>query len=447
MTNARRDGLYLVLLGTAVFLTLGSVLEMSSSHPVSDYRFVYNSARCLFQNADPYNVAEFQRVFVSDGGDPGSGSSKSQYLEMSQYMYLPTSFIVAPIALLPWETALLIWSILIAVSFVLASFLIWRIGAKSSPVVSGFLICMVLASSELLLVVGNAVGIVIGLCIVAVWCFVEERFALVGVACLAVSLMLKPHDAGLVWLYFLLAGGVYRKRALQTLIVTITMSIPILLWVTSISPQWLSELHSHLTILSAYGHLNDPGPHSMAGHGILMVIDLQSVISVFRDDPRLYNPISISLCGALIVIWAIITLRTHPTPTNTWLALASIAPLSMLPVYHRLGDSKLLLLTVPACAILWAEGRLLRWLTIVLSSAGIVLTGELQWAAFFIVLKHFHNSASWINGFFLEALQVFPVPSALLAIGVFYLWMYMKRASESLRSSSAAFDGNHQKTS
>ena len=36
--------------------------------------------------------------------------------------------------------------------------------------------------------------------------------------CLAISLMLKPHDAGLVWLYFLLAGGIYRKRALQALV-------------------------------------------------------------------------------------------------------------------------------------------------------------------------------------------------------------------------------------
>jgi len=429
MTNSRRDGLYLVSLGAAVFLALGSVLAMSSSHPVSDYRFVYNSARCLFQNVDPYSASQFQHVFLVDGGDLGNGSARRQYQEMSQYMYLPTSFIVAPIALLPWEPALLSWSILIAASFVLASFLMWQVGAKQSPVVAGFLICMILASSELLLVIGNAVGIVIGLCVVAVWCLVENRFALAGVTCLAVSLMLKPHDAGLVWLYFLLAGGIYRKRALQTLIVTVAMGVPILLWVTYVSPHWFPELRSNLAALSAHGHLNDPGPQSMAGHGIAMVIDMQSVISVFRDDARVDNPISYLISGLLLVYWSVATVRSRPSPTRTWLALAAIAPLSMLPVYHRLGDAKLLLLTVPACATLWAEGGLIGWLAVAVTTAGILLTGDLQWAIFFSILKHFSASVSWLSGPLLIAVQVFPVPLILLVVGVFYLWVYKRRAS------------------
>ena len=434
MTNARRDGLYLMLLGTAVFLALGSVLEMSSSHPVSDYRFVYNSARCLFQHADPYNVSEFQRVFLADGGNLGSGFLKGQYLEMSQYMYLPTSFVVAPIALLPWGPALFLWSILIAASFVLASFLMWQTGAKYSPVVAGFLICMILASSELLLVIGNAVGIVVGFCVVAVWCFVENRFAPAGVACLAVSLMLKPHDAGLVWLYFLLAGGVYRKRAVQTLIVTIALSVPILLWVTHGSPHWLPELRSNLAMLSAHGHLNDPGPSSMAGHGIAMVIDLQSVISLFRDDPLIYNPISYLISGMFFVIWVVATVRSRPSSARTWLALAAIAPLSMLPVYHRLGDAKLLLLTIPACAMLWAEGGPLGWFAVGVSSIGVLLTGELQWAMFFSVIKHIDFSANWMSGSVLIAVQVFPVPVILLLVGTFYLWVYVQRSTGSASS-------------
>jgi hypothetical protein len=426
MTNARRDGLYLVILGTAVFLALGTALTVSSSHPIPDYRFVYNSARCLFQNVDPYNVSEFQRVFLADGGNPGTGSPRRQYMEMSQYMYLPTSFVVAPIALLPWESAFLIWSILIAVSFILAALLIWYIGAKYSPLVSGFLICMVLASSELLLVVGNPVGIVISLCVVAVWCFIEDRFVLVGVSCLAISLMLKPHDGGLVWLYFLLAGGTYRRRAVQTLFMVVVMSVPVLLWVTYVSPHWLPELRSNLAMLSAHGHLNDPGPQSMAGHGIAMVIDLQSIISLFQDDPRIYNPISYLICGLLLVIWSVATIRSRPSPARTWLALAAVSPLSMLPVYHRLGDAKLLLLTVPGCAMLWADGGVIAWLAIAVSFTGFFLTGELQWAAFFGFLKHVHAQAHWLSGPLLISVQVFPVPLTLLAVSTFYLWIYAR---------------------
>lgn len=49
---------------------------------------------------------------------------------------------------------------------------------------------------------------VISLCIIAVWCFMKERLAIVGVVCLAVNLLMKPYDSDLMWLCFLLAGAV-----------------------------------------------------------------------------------------------------------------------------------------------------------------------------------------------------------------------------------------------
>ena len=78
---------------------------------------------------------------------------------------------------------------------------------RCSGMVSGVLHCHAHNAS----VIGNALGLVISLCLIAVWCIVEERFAAGGVLCLAVCLMIKPHDAALVWLYFLLAGGTYRS--------------------------------------------------------------------------------------------------------------------------------------------------------------------------------------------------------------------------------------------
>jgi len=56
--------------------------------------------------------------------------------------------------------------------------------------------------------------------------------------CLVVSLALKPHDAALIWLFFLLAGGTYRKRALQTLALFLVFAVPTVLWVTWLSPHW-----------------------------------------------------------------------------------------------------------------------------------------------------------------------------------------------------------------
>ena len=430
MTKARSDGLYLALLGTAVFLLLGIALESRSIHPNSDYRFVYNSARCLLQRVDPYKSSEFLRIFLADGGDMGSDVLRSQYLEMSQYMYSPTSFILTPLAMLPWGPSLVLWTILIAGSFILAAFLMWQLGAQQAPLLSGILIGLMLSSSELLLVTGNPAGIVVSLCVVSVWCLVQERFAAAAVVCLAISLMLKPHDAGLIWLYFLLAGGVYRRRALQALAVATALSVPAILWVTHIAPGWLPELRANLAILSSRGHLNDPGPASLAGHGIAMIIDLQTVISFFRDDPSFYNSISYLICGSLVLVWAVTTLRSRSTKSNTWFAIASISALSMLPIYHRLCDAKLLLLTIPACAILWAEGGLVCWLAPAVNFCAFLLTGELQWAIFFRLLKHLSLSSTWLSGNVLMALQIFPVPFILFVVGAFYLWVYVRRASD-----------------
>ena len=60
---------------------------------------------------------------------------------------------------------------------ILASFLMWDIGAELAPVITGALIGFLLANSELCLVVGNVAGIVVSLCVVAAFlCFIKRRF-------------------------------------------------------------------------------------------------------------------------------------------------------------------------------------------------------------------------------------------------------------------------------
>jgi hypothetical protein len=323
-----------------------------------------------------------------------------------------------------------IWTILTAASFMLATLLMWHLASKHAPVLAGFLISFVLATSESLLLTGNATGIVVGLAVIAVWCFVEERFVGTGILLLAISLMLKPHEAGLIWLYFLLAGGAYRKRAWQTLGVVAVLSAPLLVWVTVVAPQWLPELRSNLAVLSSRGHLNDPGPASMGGHGVGMIIDLQSVISMFKDDPRIYNPLSYAICGSILLMWSLTTLKTRSTPARAWFALASVAAVSMLPVYHRLGDAKLLLITVPACAILWSERGSIGRIALAVSATGILLTGELQWAIFLRLLGSMSQTTKDFSEQLRIAVQVFPVPLILLVVGIFYLWVYVRRASD-----------------
>src|ERR1017187_6157574 len=112
------------------------------------------------------------------------------------------------------------------------------------------------------MITGNAAGIVVSLCAVAVWCFLRERFVPAGVLCLAASLAIKPHDAGLVWLYFLLAGGVHRKRALQALLITAVLSVSALLWVSHVAPNWMQDWSANMASISATGGINRSEQHT-----------------------------------------------------------------------------------------------------------------------------------------------------------------------------------------
>jgi uncharacterized membrane protein len=267
----------------------------------------------------------------------------------------------------------------------------------------------------------------VGLCVVAVWCFIERRFASAGILCLAVSLAIKPHDAGLVWLYFLLAGGVYRKRALQTLVVTVVLGLPVLLWISHIAPHWIQELYSNTLANLAPGGAGGPGPNSAnSGSGPSMVIDLKSVLYVFRSDPRFYNPVSYLICGALLLAWSVLTLKSRFPQRRAWLALAAIVPLTMLASYHRPYDAKLLLLAVPACAMLWAEGGRIGRLALLMTTAGIVATADIPLIILLILTGNLHISTAGLSGQILIAVLMRPVPLILLAMSIFYLYVYLR---------------------
>jgi hypothetical protein len=327
---------------------------------------------------------------------------------------------------------------LMAASFILAAFLKWNVGTNYAPGIALFLACLWAVNCEAIFAGGNVAGIVVGLCVLAVWCFLHDRYVPAGVLCLAVSLAVKPQDAGFIWLFFLLAGGVYRRRALQTLLVTVVLSLPAVLWVTHISPHWMQELHSTLLTISAHGGLNDPSPASATYHTLGPLLDLQAAISVFWDDPRIYNSVSYLVCGILLLIWSVTTLRSRLTPQKAWFALAAIAAITMLPTYHRPYDAKLLLLSVPACAMLWAEGGPIRWFALLVNAAGILVIGDVPIIVSMILSRNLPPPfMADISGKILTVMVVRPASLLLLVMGVFYLWVYVRRAPDRAATTGA----------
>jgi hypothetical protein len=421
MIKARSDGFFLMLFGCAAFLALGFLIVTIGRAPLLDFRTAYYSGRCLLDSGDPYSETEIEHLYSREV--PAPESPDPNRIVVTRNQYLPSVFpVTVPFAWLPRLPALAIWLSLIAGSFAFACFAVWHVAANSEPLLSAGLLSFCLVNSILLLNSANPAGFVVPLCVLAVLSFVSGRFVPLGIACFAISLAFKPHDGGLIWLYFLLAGGLYRKRALQTLAVVAALSVPALFWVEHVAPNWLSEFFANLSAFSGPGHMNDPrGPH-----GACMMTNLQTVTSFFWNNPRIYNFVAYLVCGPLLLAWIYITLRAKRTNANTWFALASIAAFSVLPIYHRQYDAKLILLAIPALAILWKKRGRLAWIALGITAIAFFFDGDFPWVIFFQFANKLHLLDTGPYQSLGIVLADFPVPVSLLAMSVFYLWVYAR---------------------
>ena len=397
-----------------------------------DFGGVYYGARCALRHIDPYDPVAVLQQFQSEGGRflANPNAARESRFAVTWDVYLPSAlFVVIPLALLPWVVAQNLWILLTAALLALAAVLMLNLGGKAASLLSCCLIGFMLANCELLFKVGNVAGVAVSLCAIAAWCFINRRYELAGVVLLAISLLLKPHDAGFIWLFFLLSGGIMRKRALQTLALTAVLGLCSALWIAHSSPHWTRELHANLAAVSLPGGTSDPGLSGITSRGIVPIISLQSDLSIFDSGSRFYSPAAYTLGGILVLIWAIAVLRKPFSRQGALLSLASASVLTLLPIYHRTYDAKLLLLTVPACASLWIARDPKRWTALVLTAAGIFFTSDIPIALSLKLAEPLPNNPPALPGKLLDLALLRPAPVFLLALGCFYLWTYLQYPS------------------
>jgi hypothetical protein len=429
MSRAHMSGLFLLLIGSVCFVTLGVSWGRISFVSMIDFKAVYCGARAVIEHKDPYNQTDMNRIYLTE-----TGSSKDVPVLKGlaiRYIYPPTTLaLTLPFGLIPWGPAHVLWMTCTAASFILAAFLIWSISAANGPVIAGFLVGLLLMTSELLVEVGNSAGIAVSLCVIAVCCFVQRRFLLLGVFFFAMALLVKPHDALLVWVYFLLAGREYRKSALQTLLVSVLLALPFVVWVSAISPHWFHEMSSQLAAHTVPGGDSDPRPAGilLGTHGAQLV-NLQTAFGIFWSDPRIYDSPTYLVCGVMLVAWFTALRRSRPTQASTWFALASAAAISMLPNYHRQQDTRILLLMIPAFALLWVKRSALRWAALIVTLGGVLFTGDIPLQMLGMRSKALSESTTG----FANQLQILllgrTATLALVAVAVFYLYAFLRQTT------------------
>lgn len=409
-------------------MLLGCALEYvipDTSSAMIDLKGLYYPSQCLLQHCDPYNQQDVARLYARSEGAAHSADT-THLLVATMAVNLPTTFLLlSPLAALSWGLAHILWMILTGGSFILAAWLMWKSGEVYAPLQTGALLGLLLANSILLLEIGNSAGIVVALCVIAAWCFIEDRFPIAGILCMAVSLTIKPHDGGFVWLYFLLAGGLFRKRALQTLAACAALAIAAIAWLAVVGPHWFHELQANLAAMSGRLGINDPGPTATsAARDANMVIDLQAAISIFVNSPSFYNFVAWLICGPLLIIWLVITLKARGSTAVAWFAIAAVVPLTLLSTYHRPHDAGLLMLTVPACAMLWSSGERTGKIALLLNLIAFLVMGTLPLAALMALPEKLHLDIHTFAGKLLIVILARPLSLILLALSLFYLRVY-----------------------
>jgi hypothetical protein len=388
-----------------------------------DFAEVYYSTRSALQHVDPYDPKAVLHEFKQDKGRIGAPDPKQEAIFRTLVTVLdyppPTLLVVAPIALLPWHITLRFWVVLVASSMLVAALLIWEASGGAS-MLAGCMTCYMLFSCLIFLVFGNPAGLAVPFAVIAAWCFLEERYVPAGVVLFALSLAIKPQIGAFVWLYFLLAGERRRKWAMQTLAVAAVLSICAVVWITSLSPYWMHEFWRNFGTFSTVGGGADPGPSGNTFSSFDQIISLQSAVSVFRNNPHFYNPVTYLIAGGLILAWMLAVLRKRSTREGALLALAAISILTLLPIYHRNHDAKLLLLTIPACGVLWAGSGAKRWFALGLTAAAIIVTSDVPMLFWPTLVGKLSLSGK------LALFAVHPAPLVLLAAGSFYLWVFIR---------------------
>jgi hypothetical protein len=408
---------YCILMACVVFYVVRGYHDERTLLHSLDFRTVYGASRCLLQGGNPYDSDQAFRAYV-DGGGPST--TKLPAFQPHEVVYLPPALaVIAPLGALRVNSAIRVWLALSTGIYVLSVLLISSLCVRIAPLTSAIGIGLMLLGSTKPVMLGQPEQLSSGLCAIAVWCFLTKRGRWIGASCFAISLAFKPHVVGLVWLFFLICRE-YRVLALRALVATVILCLPTCAWLSfrPASVHWLHDVSANVAALSQHGMTNDPGPANPSAPNL---VGLKNLLSLFRDDPRFYTPITYIFCGLLLSAWLLALRRFPPSAERDYLGLAVIALISMLPVYHRDYDVGLLIVMFPGLAVLAGHyGRIGKAASALTLAAWIPLAHDFQVVAEKRIIPHLSGVGPWETLFWLRSVSWAALLLAIVYLGCFW---------------------------
>ena len=343
---------------------MGGARAFRFSH---DFVPVYTGAGCLLHGCDPYDTSQLEQQFFRQGGRVVDLPS----WEIDVPVYPPSTFLVlTPLALLRYPLARLLWFLLNGSLFVYSAVLVLSACPQSHRWLATTLGSLILATSGILLVLGQPAALAISLVIISSYLFLRTRYLPLGAFLLMLSLAVKPQIGGLIALYFL-AQKIYRRYAAVALVGALALLLfaGLFLKLRPQSANWASTLRTNLAATLSPGGSADPRPANQVAVGD---VNLQPLTSIFFAEAGTFNLVAYAVFLGLVAVWVLMVARSNMSPEMQFLALAALSILSLMPVYHRFYDTRLLLLTLPAVIAVFQRRRLLGAIIAVLTVLAVI---------------------------------------------------------------------------
>jgi hypothetical protein len=343
--------LLVLFISALVMFALAGARVIQASN---DFVPVYTGARCLLHGCNPYDTSHLEQQFYQAGGH--AAELPSWLIDVP--VYPPSTFLVlSPLALLRFPVARVLWFLLNGFLLVTAARLIQDMSPPQHRWLTTTLVCYFVITGEIVLVLGQPAVFAISLVIIGSYLFLRGRFVPTGAFLFLLSLAVKPQVGGLIVLYLLLGRIQWRYAAMAMAGAgVLLLSASLILGHHPRSAAWASTLRANLAATLSPGGSADPRPENQQAIGDL---NLQSLTSIVFPEAHTFNAVAYSVFLALLAFGTLVVLRASASGETHFISLAALSVLTLMPVYHRFYDTRLLLLSIPAIGIIFQKRRVL----------------------------------------------------------------------------------------
>jgi hypothetical protein len=308
----------------------------------------------MLHGCNPYVPSQLEQQYLQAGGR----ANEVPNWNLCVPVYPPSAFLVlSPLALLRYPLACPLWFLLNGCLFITSAGLVLSLCPRSHRWLATILVSFILVKSGVLLQVGQPATFSISLLVIGSYCFLRHRCLPLGVFLLMLSLAVKPQMGGLIVLYLLVRKIHWRYSAIAMAgALTLLLAAGLILRMHPSSADWTSALHANISATEEPGSVNDPRPNYKY---FVDFVNLQAVTSVFSTDAREFNAAAYFIFLLFLTMLVTANLRTNASPDLHLLSIGALAVLTLMPIYHRYYDTRILLITIPAIVIVYQKSRLL----------------------------------------------------------------------------------------